>query len=307
MSDESSNESEVLSDHRPNTGFESRSLPKTNLKPKHIQKKRYAQQFRHQWLHDPNFKDWLVHPAPGKSSATCKACQKSVSCLKSSLLRHSKSDIHKKAMKSQQSGQQQGNLVQCFTQQKENSMFKETFEVQVCAFLAEHNLPLSLISPLVSLFKSTAPVNSKEVEVTKGIHLSTTRCTNILRQGLGLYFSKELVQILRDTFFSIIPDETTDVSTEKQLGIRVVYFDEVAVQPVTRVFDMVEVETATAVDLYNAIKSSFEEKKIPIKNIIGYSSDTTNVMFGENQSVVSLLKKDTPYVLAVKCSCHMIH
>ena len=113
-------------------------------------------------------------------------------------------------------------------------MFKETFEVRVCAFLAEHNLPLSLIGPLVSLFKSTAPVNSKEVEVLKGIHLSTTRCTNILRQGLGLHFSKELVQILRDTYFSVIPDETTDVSTDKQLGICVVYFDELTVQPVTR-------------------------------------------------------------------------
>ena len=87
-----------------------------------------------------------------------------------------------------------------------------------------------------------------------------------------------------------------------------VYFDKLTVQPVTRFFDMVEVETATAAGLYNAIKSSFEEKKIPIKNqIIGYSSDTTNVMFGEHQSVVSLLKKDALYVLAVKCSCHMIH
>ena len=65
-----------------------------------------------------------------------------------------------------------------------------------------------------------------------------------------------------------------------------VYFDEQTVQPVTRLFDMVEVEQATAVGLYNAIKSSFEEKKIPIKNIIGYSSDTTNVMFGEHHSVV---------------------
>ena len=76
---------------------------------------------------------------------------------------------------------------------------------------------------------------------------------------MGLY-SKELVQILRDTYFSIIPDETTDVSTEKQSGICVMCFDEPTVQPVTWFFDMVEVETATAVGLYNAIKSSFEEK-----------------------------------------------
>ena len=30
-------------------------------------------------------------------------------------------------------------------------------------------------------------------------------------------------------------------------------------------------------------------------------------MFGENQSVVALLKKDAPHVFAMKCSCHMIH
>ena len=115
-----------------------------------------------------------------------------------------------------------------------------------------HNLPLS--SPRRLLIAKSS------IEVLKSIHLSTTRCTNILQQGLGLYFSKELVQILRDTYFSN-PDETTDVSTEKQLGICVMYFDEPTVQPVTRFLDMMEVETATAVGLYHAIKTSFEEKE----------------------------------------------
>ncbi|CAB3978632.1 E3 SUMO- ligase KIAA1586-like [Paramuricea clavata] len=131
------------------------------------------------------------------------------------------------------------------------------------------------------LLKSTAPVNTSEVE--------------------------DLVQKLRETYFSISPDEMTDVTTEKQLGICVVYFDQQRVQPVSRFFDMVEVEQATAAGLYGVIKSLFEEKKIPITNIVGYSSDNTNVMFGENQSVVALLKKDAPYVFAMKCSCHMIH
>ena len=95
-----------------------------------------------------------------------------------------------------------------------------------------------------------------QVEVLKGIHLSATRCTNILRLVLGLYFLRQLVQILRDTYFSIIPHETTDVSTEKQLGICVVYFNEKIVRPVTRIFDTVAVEQSTAVGHYEAIKSS---------------------------------------------------
>ena len=94
-----------------------------------------------------------------------------------------------------------GKFVQCFKRQEENGLFKETFEVRVCAFLAEHNHPLSLISPLVCLLKSTAPVNSKEVEVLKSIHLSTARCTNILRQGLGqggtVFFKRTCADITR--------------------------------------------------------------------------------------------------------------
>ena len=123
-----------------------------------------------------------------------------------------------------------------------------------------------------------------------------------------MYFTKDLVEILRASYFSIvIPDETTDVSTEKQLGICVAYFNEKTMEPVTRFFDMVSVEDSTANGLYGAIKNAFEGKAIPVKNIVGYSSDTTNVMFGEHHSVVALLKKDAPHVWAVKCSCHMIH
>ena len=45
-------------------------------------KRVYTQQFRHQWLEDPVFKDWLIRPRPGESSCTCKACGKSISCSK---------------------------------------------------------------------------------------------------------------------------------------------------------------------------------------------------------------------------------
>ncbi len=114
----------------------------------------------------------------------------------------------------------------------------------------------------MSLFKSVAPKNGKEVEMLKEIYLSATRCTNIIRQGVGLYFQKELVEILRKSYFSIIPDETTDVSTEKQLGICVVYFDEKDVKIVTRFFDMVSVIDSTANGLYQAIKNAFNEKAI---------------------------------------------
>ena len=74
------------------------------------------------------------------------------------------------------------------------------------------------------------------------------------------------------------------------------YVDEKDLTPVTRFLDIVEATDAGAKGLYKEMKGIFEEKSIPLTNIISYSSDTCNVMFGENLSVSTLLKKDVPHV-----------
>ncbi|KAI4455591.1 hat family dimerization domaincontaining protein-related [Holotrichia oblita] len=70
---------------------------------------------------------------------------------------------------------------------------------------------------------------------------------------------------------------------------------------------MKEITGSTANDLYGCLKNVVMEKKIPFDNLVGYSSDTTNVMFGDNHSVYTLLKQDLPYIVCIKCSCHLIH
>ena len=72
-------------------------------------------------------------------------------------------------------------------------------------------------------------------------------------------------------------------------------------------YDMVSVDKCDAQSLCSAIKISFEENKISLDNIIGFFSDTCNVMFGEHQSVTSLMKADLPHIVFVCCNCHMIH
>jgi len=70
---------------------------------------------------------------------------------------------------------------------------------------------------------------------------------------------------------------------------------------------MVEVNDCTAAGIFSALKKSFTDKKIPMSNIMGYASDTCNTMFGIHHSVSTMLKAEVPYVLTVKCACHMIN
>ena len=55
---------------------------------------------------------------------------------------------------------------------------------------------------------------------------------------------------------SIIADETTDISSEKQLGTCIMYVDEVEFTPATRFFDMISVEEGGAMELHKAIKQA---------------------------------------------------
>ena len=70
---------------------------------------------------------------------------------------------------------------------------------------------------------------------------------------------------------------------------------------------MLETDDGTALGIYSKLKEAFDDLHIPMTHIIGYSSDTTNVMFGQRNSVAQLLKSDFNFIQVVKCSCHLIH
>ena len=178
-----------------------------------------------------------------------------------------------------------------------------SIEIKLCAFIAEHNLPISLSDDLIALLRSLFPLDNALKHATLG----KQKATNVIRQVLGFDYLNEAVSALRSRKFSFIIDETTDKSTAKQLAILATYFDMKSFQTKKLLLDIVEVEDGTAKGIYAAVKQSFSDLHVPMNNIIGYSSDTCNVMFGEYNSVSQLLRAEFPDVVTVKCSCHLIH
>ena len=262
---------------------------KTTPKKPKILKKVYKQKFRAEWMSDPAFKPWLVAPKSANDDPSCKFCTKKISCTKTALQRHRESAQHKQAF-TIASKQVRIDV----SLQVNNNSYKETTAVQLASFIAEHNLPLTISPFLLELLKSRAPQNIEETKSLQEMRLGATKCTNIVRQGVGLFHAKELVEILRQKKFSIIPDETTDVSTAKQLAMCVMYVND-DLKPVNRFLDIVEATDTGAKGLYQSMKMSLEEKSIPLSNIIGYSSDTCNVMFGANLSVASCNSTEERY------------
>ena len=134
-----------------------------------------------------------------------------------------------------------------------------------------------------------------------------TKTRSIVKHVIAKRFRCELEEILQKTKFSLIIDETTGIAACKQLTIVVRFFSDRENRVKSKFLKLIEVTMTDASMLTLAILSLFESKQIPVDNMIGYASDTTNVMFGEHHSVVSLLKECLPNLFVMKCRCHSAH
>ena len=132
-----------------------------------------------------------------------------------------------------------------------------------------------------------------------------TRC--IVKNFLAKRFKTQLIETLQKTNFSIIIDETTDIASKKQLALVVRYFCEKELIVKSMLLCLIELTKSDATTVTTSLVSTFEKYSIPLANIIGYASDTTNVMFGEHHSVVTQLKSLIPELYVMKCLCHSVH
>ncbi len=125
-----------------------------------------------------------------------------------------------------------------------------SMEVKLCAFIAQHNLPLSISNDIVKLVRSLFPNDA----VLKNLKLGKQKATNIICQVLGFDYLKEMVTLLRMQTFSVIIDEATDRSVKKQLAIVATFFDIEKFEVQYWLVDMVETEDGSAAGIYAKMK-----------------------------------------------------
>ena len=88
----------------------------------------------------------------------------------------------------------------------------------------------------------------------------------LVQDGIAFYEKESISQICRNHLFSIIIDESTDVSITQVLAV-VRFFDKDKGDVSDTLLNTVEVEDATTKGLYRWLKSLLEEKisRLPIK------------------------------------------
>ena len=145
------------------------------------------------------------------------------------------------------------------------------------------------------------------VATLKKVKLGKQKASNVLLQVLGFDYLQGMVALLQSNMFSIIIDEATNRRTQEKFSVIAVFIDLDKFELQYFLVHLLETEDGSANGIYSKKKQTFSDMIIPINNIVGFSFDTANVMFGQNHSISILLKSEISYVQFMKCSCHLIH
>ncbi|KAK5648126.1 hypothetical protein RI129_003018 [Pyrocoelia pectoralis] len=96
-------------------------------------------------------------------------------------------------------------------------------------------------------------------ECNISLKLHRTKCGRLITNVFGPTYLQEIVNAVGRTHYSLIIDESTDVSVNKYLAICVRYFNGTSLTVTNDFLGLVEVERATAVDLH-ALLINFLQK-----------------------------------------------
>ncbi|KAL7287781.1 hypothetical protein TKK_0018160 [Trichogramma kaykai] len=256
------------------------------------------------WKDVPACKAWLHIDPAIKNKVWCTACgNKPLVAMWSNVKSHGQSAKHCRKLGLASIPSDEEFNINLATE--ENVRVEAALHIKIVAAMVELDLSFKKTKDFVNILKSFAADDLNDVK------LSYTKAHAILVRAIGHANQVEMAQNLNRPF-SILVDESTDVTEKKLLSISIRHPDYEAKTVKTKLWDMVPIfkdgieGKATAEVFFERTKESFEKMGVDIRNICAVSVDTCNAMIGENKGYISRMQSYIPNVISVHCPAHLM-
>ena len=120
-------------------------------------------------------------------------------------------------------------------------------------------------------------------------------------------FNQRVKEKLQKTnFISILCDGSTDSAVVEKECIYVLFADSETFHPTISFFSLRDPPSQDAEGIFSGIKKAFTDEGLEhlLRNIVFLASDGTSVNFGIKKGLISLIRKETPWVGFVWCFAH---
>lgn len=148
--------------------------------------------------------------------------------------------------------------------------------------------------------------NFKDSEAAKNIKMHRTKCSEIIKNVLAPHFNNELLSDIGNGKYSLLLDESNDVSVNKLLGIVIIYYSDKQGKTIASFLALTKLETCNAEGIVNALKKTLDEMKLDLQNLLAIGTDNASVMVGIYNGVYAKLKTEVPSLILFKCLCHSL-
>ena len=119
-----------------------------------------------------------------------------------------------------------------------------------------------------------------------------TKSTEMINSVLAPYFLKRLVADVGEQRFSLLLDESTDVSVSKYFGVVIRYFSETKKTFPSTFLRLVELEAGEARTIAHSVLALLETCGLKKEKLLGIGTDNASVMTGVNNGVHKVLREE---------------
>lgn len=143
--------------------------------------------------------------------------------------------------------------------------------------------------------------------------MGATKARDLLVNVLSVGSKLELVDTLKNCIFSIGLDESNDISQEKLLVIEFRYVNYIANEISVLMWELVtvfmkDVEADCGAErMRDCVIDSFNQYKVPVKNILSVCTDGASTMIGDVSGLKARLQNDIQNLIWMQCPDHKCH
>ncbi|KAH6944461.1 hypothetical protein HPB50_003285 [Hyalomma asiaticum] len=208
----------------------------------------------------------------------CKYCNCNIRPHYSDLLKHAETKKHRESAVIPST---QRELPQLLASSRQANYEKARRELRIALYIAVHT-SINAVDELGEILHSEFKV----------FDLHRTKCTAIITNVLFPYFTESMDKQLKGSSYSLMVDESTDISTTKQLCIVVRFLNSAENKIATTLLDLVELSDGTAQTLHDTVMKTLDKHGLPVKDCLGLCTDGANSMSGNHNSLFSRLRED---------------
>ncbi|XP_042909522.1 uncharacterized protein [Parasteatoda tepidariorum] len=143
-------------------------------------------------------------------------------------------------------------------------------------------------SDIVATFKAMFP-NS----IPPSFSLNPRKIPYLITDALAPYFKQEISEDNKNSFFTIMYDETTNSANKKELQTVVHYWSDALNCVISQHLKIMFIGSATAENIFKKVTEVIDEMKLPLAKVLMFESDGPNV----NKKVHRLMNEEVKLAL----------